>query len=447
MDPKIKEAKKMLLEAVKEQQNRIHGIVPPKPELKEQYEKDLEVFSNDRGINLWYPFLGSGFGKGPFIELLDGSVKYDFIVGIGVHQYGYNHPEIMSATIDAAISNGVMQGQLQQNGDTLQLMELLIKESNLDHCYITTSGAMANEQAFKLAFQKNYPAYRILSLEGSFAGRTMMLSDASDKPNNRQGLPEMAQVDFVPFYDYKNPEGSIKKAVEVLKKHISRHPKKHALMVFELIQGEGGCYAGSREYFTSLMTILKENGIAVIIDEIQSFGRTSRLFAFQHFGLEEFADIVTIGKMTQVCAFLYKNEWKPRPGLIGQTFTSSTAAIKAGKTIVEMMFRDGFFGPDGKNMTVNRQFSKNFEDIAQRNPGTITGPYGLGGMIAFTPFDGNMEKTKEFNLALFHEGVIGFIAGASPTRTRFLPPIGVITPEDIDIVCKIIEKTIRSKCK
>ena len=445
-DHRVIEAKKLLLDAVKEQQKDIKGVKPATTELKTSYEQAIKTFSHERGGDLFYPYIGSGFGKGPFVELLDGSIKYDMIAGVGVHHFGHNHPEIMSTAIDAALSNTVMQGGLQQNVDSIELTELLIKESKLDHCYLTSSGAMANENGLKIAFQKNSPASRILAFEKNFSGRTLILVDISDKAANREGMPNYAHVDYIPFYDAKRPEESTKRAVEVLKCHLSRYPKQHAVMLFELIQGEGGCYAGTKEFFSSLMKVLKEHHIAILIDEIQTLGRTSKLFAFQHFGLEEYADIVTIGKLAQVCATLYKKEWKPKPGLIAQTFTSSTAAIKVAKTLIQMMFRDHFFGADGKNMTVNKLFTQNFEEIAKRHPNTIHGPFGLGGMIAFTPFEGNATKTKEFSMELFNEGVLSFGAGSHPYRVRFLPPIGAITPEDIHAVSAIIEKTIGKLC-
>jgi 4-aminobutyrate aminotransferase-like enzyme len=445
-DPRIAQAKKLLLEAVQEQQKEIHGIASPIPELKMSYDAAIKSFSDHRGADLFYPFLGSGFGKGPFVELLDGSVKYDLIVGVGVHQYGHNHPEIMSALIDASISNTVMQGGLQQNKDSVVLTDLLIKESGMDHCYLTTAGANANENALKIAFQKNFPASRILAFDKCFAGRSLVLLDVSDKYANREGIPSFAQVDYVPFYDPNKPEESTKKAVEKLKKLISRYPKKHSVMFFELVQGEAGCNAGSKVFFQSLMKILKENNITVLVDEVQTFGRTSKLFAFQHYELEEYVDMVTIGKMAQVCATLYRKEMKPKPGLIAQTYTSSTAAIKAAKTIIEMMIRDKFYGPEGKNMTVHKQFSDNLNDISNKYPKAVKGPYGIGGMIAFTPFDGSLEKVKEFNLALFDEGVISFNAGVQPGRIRFLPPIGAINSNDIDIVCNTIEKVIKKLC-
>ena len=441
-DPRISEAKALLIEAVKEQQAKIKGIRPGDPKLKMHYNQALEKFGKLRGANLWYPYLGSGLGKGPFVELLDGSVKYDFICGIGVHYWGHSHPDIIAASIDAAISNMTIQGNLQQNGDSLDLAELFVKASGMDHCFFTTSGVMANENALKIAFQKNAPANRILTFEHTFSGRTYTFSQVSDKPLLRDGLPSNLCVDYLPFYDPKDPEGSTKRAVATLKKLLARYPKRYAMMIFELVQGEGGCYPGSHEFFKPILEILKEHHIAIVADEVQTFGRTPQLFAYQHFKLEEYIDIVTIGKVSQVCATLYRDEYNPRPGLVAQTFTSSTTAFHVSKVIVHGLIHDGFFGPDGKIKKIHDHFEHRLQEIAKRHPGLIEGPFGIGTMVAFTPFGGDAEKVKKFTYDLFDAGVMSFIAGESPTRVRFLLPIGAVTEKDVDAVCKIIEETL-----
>ena len=70
------------------------------------------------------------------------------------------------------------------------------------------------------------------------------------------------------------------------------------------------------------------------------------------------------------------------------------------------------------------------------------GPNGIGAMIAFTVFAGDLEKTKTFLRALFEAGVIGFYAGSTPVRVRFLIPAGAISFEEIDVASEIIEKTL-----
>lgn len=444
-DPRVAEAKKLLHEAIKEHSKQIKEIRPPKPGLKVSYEEMLAAMASLRGHKLWYPYIGSGIGNGPYVELADGSVKLDFIGGIGVHFFGHSHPDIIDAAIDAAISNTIMQGHLMQNVDSLVLMDKLAKAAGLDHCFLTTSGAMANENALKIAFQKHTPAYRVLAFERCFVGRSTTLSQITDKPSFREGLPHNLFVNYIPYYDASRPKESTEEAVNALKKAIARYPKEHAIMCFEFIQGEGGFYTGSKEFFTALMKILKENRIAVFADEIQSFGRTPNLFAFQHFGLEEYVDIASAGKLLQVCATLFTKEYAPKPGLLSQTFTGSTSAIHASLFTLDHLLEGGFFGPHGKIQRIHNHFVKRLEALSKKHPELVQGPFGLGAMAVFTPYDGDPKRTADFLNRLFDAGVIGFVAGSQPARARFLLPVGVITEKEIDEAVKIIEQTLLQK--
>lgn len=441
-DPRILQAKALLLSALQENQQKIQGVHPPIPELKDFYQKLLHEFTEVRGNKLFFPFIGSGIGRGALVELLDGSVKYDFITGIGPHCLGHSEPDLLDTSIDAALSDTIMQGNLQQNADALEICKLLISTSGLEHCFLTTTGAMANENALKLAFHKHHPANRILAFDRCFLGRTLAASQITDKPLFREGLPITYSVDYIPFYDDRQPDQSIKLSTDALKKVIKRYPKQHAMMTMELVQGEGGFYSGTHEFFKAIIEILKDNNIAVCIDEVQTFGRTSRLFAFQHFQLDPWVDIVSIGKLSQVCATLFKKTYIPNPSLLSQTFTGSTSAIHAGKKIIHKLLNEGYFGPNGKNMHIHRLMVEHLERISRRRPCLIEGPYGIGVMIAFTPFGGHSVAVNEFVQKLFEAGVMSFVAGSDPTRVRFLVPFGIVTEEDINKAMHIVEETL-----
>ena len=445
-DPRIQEAKQLILEALSDAKNEIQKVREPIAELKESYQDLVKRCGAARGANIYYPYLGSGIGNGALVELADGSVKYDFITGIGVHYFGHSHPRIVESSLNAAISDTVMQGHLQQNVDQMELMETFLKlarknGSSLAHCFLTSTGATANENALKMLFQKNYPADRMLAFKKCFAGRTMALAQMTDKALYRDGLPVAMQVDYLPFYDATDHEGSIKRAVDTLKSHLERFPKSYAGMCFELIQGEGGYFPGNTEFFVEIIKVLKEYKIAVWIDEVQTFGRTTEPFAFQHFKLDDYVDLVTVGKMSQVCATFFTEDYKPRPGLISQTFTSSTSAIHAAQVTLDSM-KDGLFGDNGKIMALHKKFVQEIEKLAAKFKGHFTGPYGVGGMVAFTVFSGDLSKTKEFTNKLFDNGVISFIAGKNPTRVRFLMPVMAINENDIEEVALIIDKTM-----
>ena len=446
-DSKVLHAKQLILEALEEHQAGLTGIRPADPERIKSYSELISEFGELRGGNLYYSYLGSGIGRGPLVELADGSVKYDFISGIGVHHWGHSHPAVISACIDAALRDTVLQGNLQQNTEGVELARIILSGANrhgagMSHCFFSTSGAMANENALKIIFQKKSPANRLLAFEGCFAGRTLALSQVTDRPAYRSGLPPTITLDYIPFFNADKPTESVTDAVRHLKRYLARYPGQHAGMIFELIQGEGGFRPGTKQFFYALMEVLKENDIPVMVDEIQTFGRTTELFAFQSFELNEFVDVVTIGKMAQVCATLFTDDFTPKPGLLSQTFTSGTSALFASKVIISSLLEDGYLGPDGTIARLREHMVKRLSEIEERHPDLIEGPFGMGAMIVFTPFKGDAAKVKEFLNALFDAGVIAFSCGTDITRVRFLLPVGAVTFDHIDEVASIVERTL-----
>lgn len=451
-DPRIATAKSLLRAALQEHSQGLTSVRPPREDRSVEYASLIESFSAARGGKLFYDFLGSGFGRGPLVELADGSVKYDMITGIGVHPWGHSSLELLDALVDAAVSDTVMQGNLQQNRDSQQFTAVLLELANrhahrFPHAFLTTSGAMANENALKLLFAQRPGATRVLAFEHAFAGRTLALSAITDKAAYRPGLPQVLPVDYIPYYDAADPGKSLSRTLSALQSHCARYPGAHAGMVLELIQGEGGYNVAPREFLLALCQALREAKVPIWFDEIQTFGRTSQPFAFQHFQLDEFADVVTVGKMTQVCATLFTSALRPPAGLISQTFTGATSSLHAGLAILSRL-RDGDFfaassgGQGGRIQAVHARFVQHFERLHARWPSRITGPWGLGGMVACTVLGGDANATRSFLLKLFDRGVIAFSAGAEPTRVRMLPPFGVLRDEEIDEVCSIIEQCL-----
>jgi len=230
---------------------------------------------------------------------------------------------------------------------------------------------------------------------------------------------------------------------KAMKKYIQRYQGQHAGIIMEMIQGENGSWVGNTEYFEAIIKICKENNISVFVDEVQTFMRTHELFAFQHFKLDKLVDVVSIGKNSQVCATLFNDDHKPKPGLMSQTFTGASTQIASSLKIINTVVEGGYLGADGKIEQCHRRFKNNLEAMAAKHPKKVKGPWGIGAMVAMTVFEGDEAKTKAFTMKLFENGVLSFMAGGAPlARVRFLMPIVAVTMEDIDKVCTIIEKTL-----
>ncbi len=443
-DPRLAQAKRLVAEAIGDHASGL-SVRPSAESLKSTFADLIDRLSAVRGGPPIWPYLSSGLGRGPYVELADGSVKLDFICGIGVHGAGHSDPGMVAAAIDAAIEDTVMQGNLQQNPASVVMMEKLTalaqaSGAELPHCLLSTSGAMANENALKIAMHHKTPADRVLAFDNAFAGRTFAMATLTDRPNYRMGLPLTFPVDYLPFRDPANPERSTRWAVDELHRLLKRHPGRYAAFWAEPIAGEGGYYPGSHEFFTALCQPLKDAGVPIIFDEVQSFSRTSRPFAFQHYGLDAFADIVTVGKITQVCATLYSSEMKPTGPILSQTFTGATASIATGIEMLNRLESNNCFGPSGQNMQLASSFQDALASLATKYPDLVRGPYGEGMMVALTPGDGSFDFAKKLMMHLFDIGLLGFVCGGDPTRIRFLPPPATTTQAHIDHAIELLDR-------
>jgi len=436
--------------------DQIADVRGPIDGLGEQYEGYLKRAADSRGRGLLYPYLGSGLGNGALVELLDGSVKWDMICGIGVQFFGHSDEDLIRASLLAATENTVKHGNLQSNFGAFEFAETLVaeakKKSNLAHAFVSTSGAMANENAIKICFQKHAPACRVVAFRDCFMGRTVTMSQIGDNAAARVGIPLSTQIDYMPFYDAIAAEEMgvaqyIASSVERLREYFDRYPKQHACFIFELVQGEGGFNTAPREYFVALMELCRERGVAVWGDEIQTFGRTERMFAYEMLDLGEYIDVLCVGKMTQTCATLFTERYNPKPGLLSGTFTGSSVGFAAGTRIIERLRDGNYYGQGGTNVQHHKLFCENVRTLAAKHPALfpktesvedIVG--GVGGMMRMTPFGGDKSKVVKSCKTLYDAGVIMFYCGHGPFHLRMLPPLGVMKTEDWPRVFECVEK-------
>ncbi|HEX4924712.1 MAG TPA: aminotransferase class III-fold pyridoxal phosphate-dependent enzyme [Bdellovibrionales bacterium] len=422
----------------------------PQSDLAKNLESQLEVAAKVRGRALYYPYIGTGAGRGPYVELEDGSVKLDLINGIGIHLFGHSHPRLLEAAIRGSLSDIVNQGNLQPNKEYIKLAQRLVqlasKKSRLRHVWITTSGSRANENALKISRQKKSPARMVLAMDRAFAGRTTMMAEITDNPEYREGLPNYNEVLRVPFYDSKNPR-SAEDSLRILKEHVARHEGNISAFMFEPVQGEGGFRVGPREYFIPMLEFCKQKGIAIWLDEVQTFGRTGELFAFEALDLGKYVDLVTVAKILQVGATLYTEEYNPKPGLIAGTFAGTSAALSVGLEILDMLENDGYFGADGKVAKIHNSVVSMLNELNETTcKGLLRDAGGLGLMVAVTPLDGSKDKVNNLLKIMFKNGIVAFSCGRDPYRMRFLLP-AVLTDADIKVAKGIIEKSVLEAAK
>jgi len=447
------------------QRAKITGVRGPRsPELRQSFESFMAEAAEVRGRKLLYEYVGSGLGNGPFVELMDGSVKYDMITGIGVNFFGHSDPDLARAALEAGTSDVVMQGHLMMNEEAIRFAQLLVAEasrtSDLKHAFLCNSGAMANENALKVCYQKHAPANRVVAFAHCFMGRTITMCQIGDNPAGREGIPLSTLVDYLPFYDHvaarrmsagdvSGPTRYIDMACWHLEQYLDRYPRQHACFIFELVQGEGGFNTALPDYHRALMQVCKDRGVAVWADEVQTFGRTEQMFCFEALGLGDMIDVACVGKMSQVCAALYTPEYNPKPGLLSGTFLGSGVGLRVGSRIIERLRDGGYYGENGIIRKHHDAFIEQVRVLEEKHPEWFPHNHlvhesaaGYGGMMRFTPFGGTKEGVMGLCKALFEEGIIAFYCGHDPFHLRFLPPLGVLELEEWPKIFEIVERAM-----
>lgn len=414
---------------------------PDKAELLTQKLKEYESL---RGRGFFFPLIASGRGHGPFVELIDGSIKYDLIGSMGVNLLGHSHPLLIKSALEAATMDTNMVGNLHLYEDSITLSKSLIDLvplTKLKHFWFAGSGSFANDNALKMIWQKSKGKFRILALEKCFAGRSIATQDITHNADYRKGMPKHLEVDYFRIDESEKLEDQITNTIKNLDTIYNEHPDEFCCLSLELVQGEGGFNHFPKEVYEEVFTWAKSNNLFIWIDEIQTFGRTGELFAFQKFGLDQFPDVVTVGKALQVCGTLFSEELNPEPGLIAGTFQGSMTSIKAGDKVLNYLSKGNFYGEGGRIEKIRESFEKKIDELSSGElKGFLSGHSGVGLMFAFKVKDGNKEDTARFIKLLFNNGIICFSCGKNPYKVRFLLPL-CMNDNHIEEIFNIIENT------
>ena len=234
---------------------KITDVRPPRAELKVSYDALLKQAADVRGRGLLYPYLGSGIGNGALVELLDGSVKWDMITGIGVHFFGHSDPETIRASMLGAAEDTLQHGNLLSGNGPYEFSRVLLDRGEEGQpaevlCSRRRRGAWPTRTRSNLLPEARggLAGHRV---QDCFMGRTVTMSQIGDAAANRIGIPLSTLVDYMPFYDeaaarrmsagdVSGPTRYIDMCAWHLRQYVERYPKQHACFIFELVQGEGG---------------------------------------------------------------------------------------------------------------------------------------------------------------------------------------------------------------
>jgi 4-aminobutyrate aminotransferase len=254
-----------------------------------------------------YPFVMAR-GEGAVVEDVDGNRFIDCSAGIAVTATGHSHPDIVKAIVEQARKFVHMSGTDFYYELQVQVAEELAKIVPVQgpvKSFFGNSGTEAIEAAIKLARYKT-GRYNVIAFLGSFHGRTLgSLATTSSKAVQRRGFgPMMPGVFHAPYANCyrcpvgRSPETCAAECLGFLEDQILIHlvaPDDVAAILVEPVQGEGGYVVPPAAFHQRLRELASTHGMLLIADEVQSgMGRTGRMFACEHFGLD--ADIVAIAK-------------------------------------------------------------------------------------------------------------------------------------------------------
>lgn len=221
-------------------------------------------------------------GEGVYLYSLDGKQYLDFLAGIAVNTLGHSHEVVVKALREQG-EKLIHVSNLYYIKEQAELSQLLIENSCCDRVFFSNSGAEANEASIKIARKWGNPErFKILSFNNSFHGRTIATLALTGQKKYQKGFEPLPQgFDYVNFNDFEDFKSKV---------------DKETVAVFvEFIQGEGGINVADKDFIKSVFDYCKSNGILFVADEIQTgIGRTGKLFAYEHYGIEP--DIITLAK-------------------------------------------------------------------------------------------------------------------------------------------------------
>jgi 4-aminobutyrate aminotransferase/(S)-3-amino-2-methylpropionate transaminase len=290
-------------------------------------------------------------GHGATLTDVDGNTFIDFTGGVGCLNVGHAHPRVVEAVQEQAARFMHTDFTIVPYELYVALAERLLAVSPFGgrgKAAFFSAGTEAIENAIK--FARSYtrrPA--VIAFEGAFHGRTLLSMTMTSKTHPyKAGLgPFAPEVYRVPFAnDYRGP--STDEALDTLERALVTQvaAENVAAIVIEPVQGEGGFVVAPREFLQGVRQICDEHGIVLVVDEVQTgFGRTGKMFAIEHYGVEP--DLMTVAKSIAaglpLSAVIGKAEIMDSPddSAIGGTYVGNPVAQAAAMAVLDVFEEEG----------------------------------------------------------------------------------------------------------
>jgi acetylornithine aminotransferase/acetylornithine/N-succinyldiaminopimelate aminotransferase len=371
-------------------------------------------------------------GSGCRLWDADGKEYLDFLAGIAVCSLGHCHPAVTEAICRQA-GLLVHVSNLFHTQPQIELAELLVGNSFADRVFMCNSGAEANEAAIKLArIHSAAGKYEIISLTGSFHGRTLATVAATGQPKFHQGFEPLPQG-FV-HAEFGDPQ-----AIERL------ITQQTCAILCEPLQGESGVRPLAPDYLKAIRRICDQHGLLLIFDEVQTgLGRTGTLFAYEQLGVTP--DIMTLAKALgnglPIGAMLTTEKIAASliAGTHASTFGGNPVAAAAAVEVLRIMLADGFLASVRET---GRYFVDRLQTVVERHPKLAAGVRGRGLLLGLVLTDKGVEHGLDIVRQMFAEGALINFAGNKVLR--FVPPL-IVTPAEIDQLidklCRVLDRLV-----
>ena len=358
--------------------------------------------------------------RGQGAHLFDSSGKeyIDCVGGQGAANLGHGNPVVAKAIADQA-QVLISCPEMFYNDRRAQLEEKLTEITGLERVFLCNSGTEAVEAGLKFARLFSGRQEIVATMRG-FHGRTFgALSATWEKKYREPFEPLVPGFSHVPYND-----------LEALTAAVT---ERTAAVILEVVQGEGGVRPGTPEFLHGAQQVCRERGALLILDEVQTgWGRTGKLFAHQHYGLEP--DILCVAKSMAgglpMGAALFSSRLGALPSSVhGSTFGGNPLACAASLAAI------GFIQ---ENHLPERaaELGAWFQDqLSEINSPLIREVRGLGLMVGIEL----KQKVTPYLAALMERGVMALPAGLSVMR--FLPPL-VIEKSDLEQVARTVRDVL-----
>jgi 4-aminobutyrate aminotransferase len=379
------------------------------------------------------------------------------MAGIAVCSTGHSHPRVVKAIEEQARKFLHICGSdyyYEPMADLAETLNRLAPGPGPKKVFFTNSGAEAIEAAFKLA-RHHTKRQHAIAFHGAFHGRTLgALSLTASRASHRAYFgPLIPGVHHLPYgfchrCPYQLTYGSCDiECVAVIEKLLFRHevrPDEVAAIFVEPIQGEGGYVVPPPEYLPMLQDLCRKHGILLVVDEIQSgFGRTGKMFACQHWGIEP--DIVCAAKgiasgmpLGAMIARAEISTWTRSSH--GSTFGGNPVACAAALATIELL-EEGLVENAAK---IGAVLKEHLAALKGRHA-VIGDVRGLGLMIGveFVTSDGSRAPDAQLRdrvmRTCFEKGLLLLSCGES--TLRFCPPL-IVTAEQAKTAVAIFDAAL-----